>query len=328
MSTLHHSALPFGGPLTAAAMEAPLAQLDAAIAAIIIAGSAVSTTLASTASSGTTGPFTVASTAGLVAGDLIYFGSGALFEPRIVNTVPTSTTFTTTAALTNTYTAGKPVSKSPVELVDARGGSLTLGARLTAIDAAIAGSSSAAAEVIAARNAFGSLDARLDAADAAEAARDAALIGEIKMWGAVAAPTGFVLCNGASLLRAGTYAGLFAIIGTTYGSVDSSHFTVPDLRGRFPLGQAASGTGATLGGTGGAIDHAHTGAAHVHEVIRTGQFTDSASTTSGGTGFTAGGVAHRHITADIDVMSESTTPGVGGNANPPFLAVNFIIRYA
>lgn len=328
MSTINHTPLAFGGPLTAAAMEAPLGQLDAAIAAIVLAGSSVATTLASIASSGTTGPFTVASTAGLFPGDLIYFGSGATFEPRIVNTVPSGTTFTTTAALTNTYAAGKPVSKSPVELVDARGASLTLAARLTAIDAAIAGGSSAAAEVIAARNAFGSLDARLDAADATVAAIPTQLIGEIKMWGGAAAPTNHLLCNGASLLRAGTYAALFAIIGTAYGSVDGTHFTLPDMRGRFPLGQAAAGTGATLGGTGGAIDHAHTGAAHTHEVIRTGQNTDVAVTTTGGQGFTTGSVAHRHVTADIDVFSNSTTPGAGGTNNPPFQTVNYIIRYA
>lgn len=328
MSSLNHTPLPFGGPLTSAAMEAPLGQLDAAIAAVVAAGSAVATTLAATATAGTTGPFTVASTSGLNPGDLIYFGSGALFEPRIVNTVPSSTTFTTTAALTNTYTAGKSVSKSPVELVDARGGNVTLGARLTAIDAAIAGSSSAATEVIAARNAYASLDARLDAGDAALAAQSTALIGEIKMWGGTTAPTGHVLCNGASLLRAGTYAALFGILGTRYGSVDSSHFNVPDMRGQFPLGQTASGTGSTLGETGGALGHTHTGAAHVHEVIRTGQFGGDASTDTGGTGFASGSTGHRHVGQDIDINSEATTPGAGGANNPPYLALNFIVRYA
>ena len=79
-------------------------------------------------------------------------------------------------------------------------------------------------------------------------------------------PSGWLLCDGSSLLRAGTYAALFAIIGTTYGSVDGTHFTLPDMRQRFPLGKAASGTGSTLGATGGAIDHTHTSAAHTHTV--------------------------------------------------------------
>lgn len=55
------------------------------------------------------------------------------------------------------------------------------------------------------------------------------------------APTrlGCLLCDGSSYLRT-TYPNLFAAIGTTYGSVDGSHFNVPDLRGRLPLG---AGTG-------------------------------------------------------------------------------------
>ena len=49
-------------------------------------------------------------------------------------------------------------------------------------------------------------------------------------------PTGYVKCNGASYQRTGTYAALFAVIGTTYGAADSSHFNVPDLRGEFVRG--------------------------------------------------------------------------------------------
>ena len=49
-------------------------------------------------------------------------------------------------------------------------------------------------------------------------------------------PTGYVKCNGASYSRTGTYAALFAVIGTTYGAADSSHFNVPDLRGEFIRG--------------------------------------------------------------------------------------------
>tara|TARA_R100000664_G_scaffold13919_1_gene22032 strand:+ start:10559 stop:11623 length:1065 start_codon:yes stop_codon:yes gene_type:complete len=48
-------------------------------------------------------------------------------------------------------------------------------------------------------------------------------------------PTGFLECNGASISRT-TYSALFAVIGTTYGSVDSNTFTLPDLRGEFIRG--------------------------------------------------------------------------------------------
>lgn len=88
--------------------------------------------------------------------------------------------------------------------------------------------------------------------------------GGIIAFGGAAAPTGFLLCNGAIVSRA-TYSALFTAISTLFGAGDgSTTFGLPDLRGRFPLGVAASGTGSTLGGTGGAIDHVHTGPSHTH----------------------------------------------------------------
>lgn len=90
--------------------------------------------------------------------------------------------------------------------------------------------------------------------------------GMITAYGGSAAPTGWLLCQGQAVSRT-TYSDLFTAIGTAYGVGDgSTTFNVPDLQQRFPLGKAASGTGATLGGTGGAIDHTHTVAAHYHGV--------------------------------------------------------------
>lgn len=50
-----------------------------------------------------------------------------------------------------------------------------------------------------------------------------------------AAPTGWLLCQGQSLVRA-DYSALFTAIGTTFGAVDASHFNLPDLRSRVPVG--------------------------------------------------------------------------------------------
>jgi microcystin-dependent protein len=58
---------------------------------------------------------------------------------------------------------------------------------------------------------------------------------------------GRLLCNGQSVLRA-SYPVLFGKIGTSYGAVDGTHFTLPDFKDRFPVG--VSGTKA-LGNTGG-----------------------------------------------------------------------------
>ena len=59
-------------------------------------------------------------------------------------------------------------------------------------------------------------------------------------------PTGYLECNGASLVRS-AYAALFAVIGTRYGVGSSSNnttFNLPDLRGEFIRGVNTSSSGA------------------------------------------------------------------------------------
>lgn len=90
--------------------------------------------------------------------------------------------------------------------------------------------------------------------------------GSVIPYAGASAPTGYLLCDGTAVSRT-TYAALFAVIASTYGNGDgSTTFNLPDLRGRFPLGKAAAGTGNTLGGTGGSLDHTHTGPSHTHTV--------------------------------------------------------------
>jgi len=89
-------------------------------------------------------------------------------------------------------------------------------------------------------------------------------VGSIQMFGAATAPAGWLLCDGAAVSRT-TYGRLFAIVGVTFGIGDgATTFNLPDMRQRFPIGKAASGTGSTLGGSGGNIDHTHSVPAHFH----------------------------------------------------------------
>jgi microcystin-dependent protein len=77
-------------------------------------------------------------------------------------------------------------------------------------------------------------------------------VGSVVLWPTAAPPTDWVTCDGASLLRS-AYPALFAVIGTTYGAADGTHFAVPDFRGRVPVGLKAGDTDFdTLGETPGA----------------------------------------------------------------------------
>ena len=67
-------------------------------------------------------------------------------------------------------------------------------------------------------------------------------IGEIKYFAFNTPPDGYLVCNGANVSRE-TYADLFAVIGTTFGSGDgSTTFTLPNLIDKFAQGSTTVGT--------------------------------------------------------------------------------------
>lgn len=77
--------------------------------------------------------------------------------------------------------------------------------------------------------------------------------GSINAWSTNTAPTGWQLCDGTAVSRT-TYAALYAVIGTTYGSGDgSTTFNLPDLKGKVIVGRDSAQTEFdTLAETGGA----------------------------------------------------------------------------
>jgi len=131
------------------------------------------------------------------------------------------------------------------------------------------------------------------------------MTGEIRMWGGTSAPTGWLLCDGASVSRS-TYAALYAITGDAFGNGDgSSTFNVPDMEGRSPVGVgtgAGGGAEAATGGTvpagGSALTARSLGEWTGAEVLSTAQLAEhshtAASTTPGSTG-SAG--SHSHSSA-------------------------------
>jgi len=96
----------------------------------------------------------------------------------------------------------------------------------------------------------------------------------VQAYAATTPPTGYSICDGSSKLRSGTdpdgknYAALFAVIGTTFGSADGTHFNLPNLKGRVPVGLDSSQTEFdAMAETGGAKTHTLTTAqmpAHIH----------------------------------------------------------------
>jgi microcystin-dependent protein len=72
--------------------------------------------------------------------------------------------------------------------------------------------------------------------------------GLIIPWTDTSVPTGFLECNGAEVSRS-TYAGLFTVIGTTYGSGNgSTTFTLPDLSDDVVVGKSPTKALASTGG--------------------------------------------------------------------------------
>ena len=164
--------------------------------------------------------------------------------------------------------------------------------------------------------------------------------GSVIMFGSVTPPTGWAVCDGSSQLRTGTYAALFAVIGTSFGSVDGTHFNLPAMVGNyFPLGSSSPGV------VGGAGTHTHTAAAHSHPLSSLGQALMSAAgtllsffrinTTVGWTDnieYTGSGGATTAVAQTRGVQlagsTDSTTPGVSGatSSYPPYVTFMFIIK--
>lgn len=120
-------------------------------------------------------------------------------------------------------------------------------------------------------------------------------------------PAGWLACHGQSLLRA-DYVDLFALIGTRFGSVDSTHFNLPDMQSKFPVGAYHNVSGYELGDTGGAasvtLDTTQI-PSHNHSQIgfATGGTTPvqniagaraGSATTVNNTGATGGGLSHEN----------------------------------
>lgn len=156
-------------------------------------------------------------------------------------------------------------------------------------------------------------------------------------------PSGYFLCYGQAISRS-TYAALFAVVGTTFGSGDgSTTFNLPDLRGRVAAGKDDMGGTAAgrLTTAGSAVDGTSIGSAggtqsvtlsssqmpsHTHAGT-----TDTTTTaqTAGSAPFQIGGGA-LPVVSSVGHSHSFTTNAAGGdeahNNVQPTMVFNKIIR--
>jgi microcystin-dependent protein len=137
-------------------------------------------------------------------------------------------------------------------------------------------------------------------------------VGSLIAYAGPTSPEGWLLCDGTAISRT-TYANLFALVSTTYGSGNgTTTFNVPDMRSRMPIG-AGAGTGLTsrtLAATGGAesvVIASGNLPTHTHSIAH-----DHASTPSG-----AQSIDHYHSVNPPNTSSGPQSVPHTHDVNPP-----------
>lgn len=147
--------------------------------------------------------------------------------------------------------------------------------------------------------------------------------GQIRPFAGTVAPNGWMLCDGTAISRT-TYASLFTVLGTKYGSGDgSTTFNLPDFKGRIPVGYDASQTEFdNLGEKGGAKTVTLTEAqlpSHTHGILAYSGKDDSNFT----------GNANRFNASDAfdfyNVAAANSGGGEPHNNLQPYITINYIV---
>lgn len=150
-----------------------------------------------------------------------------------------------------------------------------------------------------------------------------AQIGQVTAFAGSTAPNGWLMCNGSAVSRT-TYAKLFAVIGTTYGTGDgSTTFNLPDMRNCFPVG---AGSTYSLNSKGGSKDAVVVDHIHYVKIDATNQ--PGWSGRVSGSGNLLKDSTYTWTDSGYVLQGNPTTgAGVTGtNKNlPPYIGLNFII---
>ena len=149
-----------------------------------------------------------------------------------------------------------------------------------------------------------------------------AVVGAVVAFAGSTSPDGWLLCDGSAVSRT-TYAALFAVIGTTYGSGDgSTTFALPNLTNKFIQGSSTAGTvkAAGLPNISGSIGNFRlaSGPAASGALDIGGSEINVASGTSGNT------------IKSVITFNASNSNSIYGNSNtvqPPAVTMRYIIKY-
>ena len=158
-------------------------------------------------------------------------------------------------------------------------------------------------------------------------------IGDIKMSVHNSDFYGWLKCDGRSISRT-TYADLFAVIGTSFGSANSNSFNLPDCRGRVlgTLGQGSGLTNRNLGSTVGTETHTLTineMPSHSHTsnaVGGTGLITSGVFTQAGGLDTTPG--EPNLLNTPTDLTINAAGGGVAHNIMQPTIFMGHVFIYS
>lgn len=146
-------------------------------------------------------------------------------------------------------------------------------------------------------------------------------VGTVVAFAANSAPTGYLICNGATVSRK-TYADLYAKIGDTYGAGDgSTTFALPNLTNKLIQGSDTAGTVKSAG------------LPNITGTIWSGRFLFSSNTSGfakveGETAMTpnaASGSAYHRLS--LDASRCSSIYGNADTVQPPALTMRFYIKY-
>lgn len=140
--------------------------------------------------------------------------------------------------------------------------------------------------------------------------------GVIQQYAGTTAPAGYLMCDGGTVSY-NTYGALATVLGTTYGPITGGGdlYRLPDLKGKVPVGKAASGTFVSLNGQGGAETvslsesqmppHTHGMSSHTH-----------------GMGNHRHSIAHGHghniTTSDSGHQHPASSPIINNNDQPGY----------